>query len=48
MKIRTMGADLVMWADGEVDRTDGQTHVMWLIVAFRNFAGRKRIKTVDS
>ena len=39
MKIRTTGADLVMWADGEVDRTDGQTHMTKLRVAFRNLGG---------
>ena len=39
-----MGAELVLWADGVVDRTDRQTHVTKLIVAFRNFAGEKTHK----
>jgi hypothetical protein len=38
MKVRTMGSEL-LHADGRTDkRTDGQTDMMKLIVAFRNFA----------
>ena len=41
MKIRIVEAALAVWADGEVDRTDGQTHMTKLIDAFRNFAAKK-------
>ena len=47
MKIRTVEAELPKWADGEVYKTDGQTHMKRLIVTFRNFAVKEH-KTVVS